>query len=146
MSTPVVGSSTRSTIGRAEISRPNSTFCSMPPYTSATGNAVAAAPTDLEQVAAGGCGLRGDDVAERPAGDQRDDLAGGDLAGAPARHHLAVAHDRDPVGELDHLGQAMGDVDDRHAAAAQRFDQRKELADVVLLERLGRLVEDEDRG
>ena len=46
-------------------------------------------------------------------GDQRHDLADRNLAGAPALDDLAVAHDRDAVGERGHLVQPVRDIDDR---------------------------------
>ena len=59
---------------------------------------------------------------------------------------LAVAQDGHPVGELAHLGEAMGDVDDGGARAAAAPDVLEQQLDRVLAERRRRLVEDEQRG
>ncbi len=57
---------------------------------------------------------------------------------------FAVAQHRDAVGDRHHLMQPVRDVDDRDALALERPHEIEKLLHVVLLERLGRLVEKED--
>ena len=60
------------------------------------------------------------DLLDRPVDHQRDEfgLVGfADLAGGDER---AVAQHRDPVAQLEHLFEAMADVDDRDARRLER--------------------------
>ena len=60
--------------------------------------------------------------------------------------HLAVAQDRHPVGDDAHLGQAVGDVDDRRSALGDATDVAEQHFHRLLVERCGRLVEDQHGG
>ncbi len=84
------------------------------------------------------------DLAERPAGDQRDDLGRRDRVRRPAVDDLAVAHHRDAVGQFVDLVQPVGDIDDGDAVALEFADQLEQLAHVGVLQRLGRLVEEQN--
>ena len=55
----------------------------------------------------------------------------------------AVAKDGDPVGDAEHLGQSMADVDDADPGPALLEDERVEPLDVLRPERRRRLVEEE---
>ena len=54
-----------------------------------------------------------------------------------------VLHHRDAVGEIDDLLQAVRDVDHAHAAVTQRADHAEQPVDLLLGQRYGRLVEDQ---
>ena len=57
---------------------------------------------------------------------------------------LAVAQHGDPVRDLEHLFQPVGDEQHGHAPVAQLAGRPEELADLVLGERRGGLVHDQD--
>jgi hypothetical protein len=58
-------------------------------------------------------------------------------------HRAAVPQHRDPVGEAVDLLHPVGDVDDAAAPALEPLDPREQRLHLVLAERGGRLVEDE---
>ena len=58
----------------------------------------------------------------------------------------AVAQDLHPIGDLPHLVEPMGDVDDGHAAVAQPPDGLEEPVGLARRQRGGRLVEDQAAG
>ena len=60
--------------------------------------------------------------------------------------HVAVAQDLDAVGDGRDLVEPVGDVDDRDALVAQPPDEREEALRLVMGERGGRLVEDQQPG
>ena len=72
-------------------------------------------------------------------------LAGRPLGGQRA-DHLAAAQHGDPVGDLQHLVQLMGDEDDRRAALRQRADGGEQLLSLLGGEHRRRLVEDQHLG
>ena len=65
------------------------------------------------------------------------------LGGRHGRDHPAVAHHRHAVGDLKHLVEAMGDVDDADPVPSQRPQPGEQLVALGRGERRGRLVEDE---
>ena len=58
----------------------------------------------------------------------------------------AVAQDRDPVGDLEHLVEVVADEEQGDAGAAQASDHPEQLGHLARLERGRRLVEDHDPG
>ena len=56
----------------------------------------------------------------------------------------AVAEHRDAVGDTEHLGEPVADVDDPDAGPAPLQDERVELGDLLRPQRRGRLVEEQD--
>ena len=57
-----------------------------------------------------------------------------------------VAQHRHPVGEQEHLLEPVADVDDGDAAVPQQPDDIEQPLDIVLGQRRGRLVHDQDAG
>ena len=94
-------------------------------------------------------GLRGDAALAalgRGLGAPRDVLDQpllGELLGAPRVDDAAVAHDRDVVGDLEDLVEAVRDVDDRDVALLEQPHDAVEVVDLCVRQRRGRLVEDE---
>ena len=78
--------------------------------------------------------------------DQQDGLLGHRLADAPLARDLAVAQDDHPVGDLEHLVEAMRDVDHADAPGAKVPERREQAHHLVRRQAGGRLVEDEDLG
>ncbi len=68
-------------------------------------------------------------------------LGEGAAAGAPA-----VAQHGHPVHDLRHLVEAVGDIDDAHAAGLEFVDDLEQLRRLRFGQRRGRLVHDQDRG
>ena len=71
------------------------------------------------------------------------------LGRALARHRvdlLAAAQDADPVGDLEHLVQLVGDEDDRHPAGLEAAEDLEQLERLLRRQHRGRLVEDQDVG
>ena len=66
------------------------------------------------------------------------------LGGRTRRHHLAVAHDVDRVGDRHDLAQLVRDQDDGHAARAQGAQDAEQLIGLLRRQHRGRLVEDQD--
>ncbi len=60
--------------------------------------------------------------------------------------HLAVAHDRHGVGDVEHLVEEVTDVDQRAAVGGERTHQRVQAIGLVLRQRRGRLVENDETG
>ena len=83
---------------------------------------------------------------DRPADHHRDDLLDLGVGGPDGIDVAAVAHDRDAVGDLLQLLQAVGDVDDAHALTAQLASDAEELVDLRIGQRGRRLVHDQDGG
>ena len=94
---------------------------------------------------AGGA-LCGEDLVDRAADDQPQDLALGDAVGVEGAASLAVAEHGDPIGDLLDLGKAVGDVDDGGALVAYRADVREQAVALRVGERFGRLVENKHSG
>ena len=59
---------------------------------------------------------------------------------------LPVAEHRDPVGNLEHFGQPMADVDHTDTAPLARHDGAVERVDLIGAERCRGLVEEQDLG
>ncbi len=59
------------------------------------------------------------------------------------QHHAAVAHDGDPVGDLEHLLEAVRDVEDGDAVGGQLAQDREQPPRLALVERRVGLVEDQ---
>ena len=57
---------------------------------------------------------------------------------------LAVAQDRDGVAEIEHLAQTMADIEDRVSARLECFQHVDDARNLVVGQRRGRLVEDEE--
>src|SRR5262249_27031412 len=62
----------------------------------------------------------------------------------PRGDDAPLAHDRDTVGELEHLVEGVRDVDDPDVASAERPDARVERFPLVRAECRRRFVEDDD--
>ena len=73
-----------------------------------------------------------------------DDLLDRRVLRLHSRDVLAVAHDRDPVGDPLELFEAMRDVHDTDAGFAKLANDPKKLVDLRFGERGGRLVHDDD--
>jgi hypothetical protein len=86
--------------------------------------------------------LRGQ-LAPEHRGDQR---LRPQLARAPFADPGAVAQDRDAVRHLVHLIKEVGDEHDGQAFAAQPAQHLEQLADLVLVQAGGRLIEDQHLG
>ena len=96
---------------------------------------------DDEQRLAGGASRALEEVAEVAADHQAGDPLLARAGGGRDVDQPAVAQHGDAVGELDDLVQAVRDVDDRYAVAAQPADHGEEAARLVVGQRGGRLVE-----
>src|SRR4029077_15230742 len=81
---------------------------------------------------------------DRAAGHQCDRLSLSQLT--TSRDMLAVAEDRDPVGEIDHLAPAVRGEDHALALLAQIADEPEQPFDLLFGERGGWLVQKEDLG
>ena len=66
-----------------------------------------------------------------------------DVVGAD---ELAILQDGDAVGNGEDLGEAMGDIQDRHTMRLQAADDGEELVDLARAEDRGRLVQNQDLG
>ena len=73
-----------------------------------------------------------------------DQRARGELGGWPGADLKPVTHDRDLVTDLEDLSEPVRDEQDGHAAARQLADRREQLGNLVVSQRTGRLVQDED--
>src|SRR3954467_1146017 len=80
------------------------------------------------------------------AGDGRDDLLARHVADGVVARVRAEAQDDDAVGDLEDVGEVVGDDDDRVAVLAQALDQREHLGRLPHAERRGGLVEHDDLG
>ncbi|MEZ5091699.1 MAG: hypothetical protein R2740_02905 [Nocardioides sp.] len=75
-----------------------------------------------------------------------DDLVGREVGDPPFADDPAVAEHGEVGGDLDHLGDPVGDVDDRDAAREQVGDLVEQPAGLLGAQCLGRLVQDEHPG
>ena len=73
-------------------------------------------PLSLEDHPVGRVRLLADGVHHRPADHHADDVRAGRTVDIDRADHGAVPQHRDPVGQLEHLLEAVRDVDDREAA------------------------------
>ena len=96
--------------------------------------------------ATGAGGLVGEGGLERTADDELDDLVLGVVRDEAAADHLAVAQDRQVGGDLDDLGDAVGDVDDGDAGVEQLGDALEQPPGLFGAKSLGGLVEHQDGG
>ena len=111
------------------------------PESSSTSSSGCGVGADAAEALSGKRGL------ERAADDQLDDLVLGVVGDDAAADDLAVAQDGQVGGDLDDLGDAVGDVDDRRRPASSSSAMRSNSQRGLLgAERLGRLVEHQDRG
>ncbi len=79
-----------------------------------------------------------------PADHQLGQLLARRIGGAPLRHHFAVAHDINRVGDRHDLAQLVRDEDDGDAACAQGLQDAEQLIGLLRREHGARLVEDQD--
>ena len=82
-------------------------------------------------------------VMKVPAGHQRAKPAAGHLGGRVGPELAAVAQHGHPVGNVQHLVQAVADKDDGDPPPRQFAGQRQQRIDLVARERGGRLVHDD---
>jgi len=87
-----------------------------------------------------------DSQQDGPAHHQARQVGRRALGGRGGGHHLAPAHDRDLVGDPHHLGQLVGDEDDRLALGFEVADDLEEAIYLLRREHRRRLVEDEQPG
>ena len=71
------------------------------------------------------------------------DVVGGHVGVRAGEDGVAIAKDRDAVGDLAQLVEAMRDVDDADAAFTQAADNAEDLGSLGVRQRRGRLVEDQ---
>ena len=88
--------------------------------------------------------LRRERRLERATDDHGEEVGVGDVRDGGGAAELAVAQDRDAVGDLTHLGQPVGDVDDRSPLRRELPDRGEEQLHRVLRQRGRRLVEDQE--
>ena len=79
----------------------------------------------------------------RAADHQGHEIGFGERRRRNGRHEAAVFEHRDGVAETEDLLEPVADVENRFPARAQIVDQRSERIDLGVVERRGRLVEDE---
>jgi hypothetical protein len=87
--------------------------------------------------------LRRKDCAEGPPDDELDDLLLRDVGRVEYTANLSVTQDGEAVGDVLDLANAVRDVDDRRAAGGELADPTEKTEHLLLVEVLGRLVEDE---
>ena len=85
-------------------------------------------------------------VGQLAAHHEADDLVHGELLGGTGGDPLAVAHDGDLVGDAQDLLHLVGDVHNAAAAVAQHVDNLEKMLDLLLGQRGGGLVKDDDLG
>ena len=88
--------------------------------------------------------LRRELAVELGADDQLDDLLLGQLGDVVGALTLAVAQDRESIGDRLDLADAVRDVDDGAARVGDLPDAREQACDVVREQVLGRLVQHQD--
>jgi hypothetical protein len=88
----------------------------------------------------------GEDRVDSAADHQRDEGVLGDLVHAPLADHLAVAEHGVAVRDAEDLVELVADEEDGLAVGLEPLDEREELGDLVVRERGGRLVHDDDAG
>ena len=103
-------------------------------------------PLDPEQLLAGRMPHPMEQLADRTAHHELDQAGDVDLPGRARVDALAVAHHRDPIGDLEDLVQAVGDVDDRHAAQGQLAHDAEQPLRFCLGQGGRGLVQDQDPG
>ena len=87
--------------------------------------------------------LIGEDLVELAPDDQPHQLVLVELCGRAGRDDARVLHHRRAVGEREHLLESVRDVNYRHAVVAERAEHAQQERDLVLRQRGGRLVQDE---
>jgi hypothetical protein len=88
----------------------------------------------------------GEERVDRTPSDRLDQSGEGDGADRARQRHHAVTEHGHPVRDPEHLVEAMGHVQHRHALLAQPVESVQERVDLVRGECRGRLVEDDDLG
>ena len=89
----------------------------------------------------------GEDVLDRAAGHQPDQLGGRGLLGRqPGGDGAAVLEHGDPVADLADLLEPVGDVDDGDALGGEVADDAEQVLDLLLVEHRRRLVHDDEPG
>jgi hypothetical protein len=101
---------------------------------------------DLEHRLAGRLGALDPAEQHRAADHHLGDLFAGGVGGVHGADDPAVAQHGDPVGDLEHLVQRVGDEDDRLALGLELAQVGEQLLDLLGDEHGGRLVEDQDVG
>ena len=101
---------------------------------------------DLEHLLADPVGALGEDRVDRAADHHGDEPVLGDVGDAALADEAAVAEDGVAVGDAEDLVELVADEEDRLALGLQLLDQREELGDLLVRERGGRLVHDDDAG
>ena len=81
---------------------------------------------------------------ELPPDHHRHDLPAIRRRGVDGADKRAVLEDRDPLAELEHLGEAMRDIENGDAIVLQPPDAREQLLGFVAGQRCGGFVEDDD--
>src|SRR5688572_1414162 len=76
--------------------------------------------------------------------DQSGDLFRRGLHGLLVSHLAAAAQNDDPIGDVEHVGHAMADEDDRDTLRLQAADQAKHLGHLADRDRGGRLVHQDE--
>ena len=59
---------------------------------------------------------------------------------------MAIAHDRNPVADLEQFVEVVRDVEDRNAGFLQCANDTEQHLDLVIVERGGRLIHDDQLG
>ncbi len=95
---------------------------------------------------AGGHRRDGGELVELTADHLGDEGLAGEVCGDVFADELAVAQDRDAVGDLVDLIEEVTDEEDRHPAVAEVAHDAEELLDLAAVKARGRLVEDEHLG
>ena len=75
-----------------------------------------------------------------------DDLRHGQVTRRPGQHLAAVAHHRHPIGDLEHLLEAVRHVQDRDALGGEVAEDGEQPARLAIVQRRVRLVEDQHPG
>ena len=101
---------------------------------------------DLQHLLADPVGALGEDRVDRAADHHGDELVLGDVGDAAFADEAAVAEDGVAVGDAEDLVELVADEEDRLALGLQHLDQLVELGDLLVRERGGRLVHDDDAG
>ena len=97
-----------------------------------------------ESAAFGRRGRSCEGVAHRAPDDHLDEFAGVGVARVDGRKPAAVAKNRDPIGDAQHLVEPVGDIDDANAARAQAAQRLEQALDIGLGKRRGRLIENDN--
>ena len=97
-------------------------------------------------VAQGGQVLLRDLVGQLAHDDHREDLVLGHLVLVHGADELALEHDADPVGQVEHVVDVVADQEDPDALGLELGDEVADLGGLGRPERRGRLVHDQDPG